>query len=67
MEVRYRVVARRIPGNIFRKEQNVVIVQKYVEVKSFANGWISRSYQWVDCNADDAQDVILELFCKGEK
>lgn len=61
-----RVVVRYIP-RLWRQPIKVLVVQKKIDVADFIGGWVTHSMQWVDCNDDDLQDVVLDLFYKQKE
>lgn len=64
MATEYRVVTKKISGGMFSPNKTVLVVQK--KGRGMVYPGIVEDV-WYDCNKDDAQDVILRLFCKGKK
>jgi len=63
----YRLVTRRVKKKMFYGDQDVLVLQKYVDVTEWAGYGVYHVMTWVDCNAADQQDAVLNLFCKKEK
>jgi len=66
MTPEYRLITRTVKTG-FNTNQQLLVLQKYVDVTKFAGNGVYHLMSWVDCNANDIQDAVLTLFCKKEK